>query len=896
MSKNSPSSNSDFSATYRLQLRKEFPFSAAAKVVPYLDELGISHLYLSPILEAVAGSNHGYDGLDPQTISRERGGEAGFNKLLERVKSRHHLKGVILDLVPNHLASSWRNPAWWDMLKRGSESVYWKYFDVKPRGEHSDYRVILPVLGRNLRSVLAAREIQLDLEKNELAFSYYDNRFPVSERAYPFILPLLAERVSSKKTLSALIPFLEKNHYHSAALQQWLEKNPKEVTNFKALLHQLPVRVILEALELQNYILMDWRTGSQEINYRRFFDINDLAGLRVEDPEVLQWSHGKIWELMKQHAEIHGLRIDHIDGLNSPIEYLQRLCEKTPSVWVEKLLSPGEKLDPAWPVLGSTGYEFLSAGSRLFVNESGAHHLQQHSGVVDNSRKTFEECAYESKCEIIETHFVAELNYLVKQFYQAALAENVKPAFSSEELHQVLREVTLAMPVYRTYAEPGKRVESPWLEKAFAEVEKHKRVKSATALAWFRKALATPHAAGSLLYTSIKRWEQFSGPMIAKGLEDTAIYRYCPLLFLSGIGESVSATVSVQDFHAFNAERLQTHPLSMSTTTTHDTKRSEDVNARVYAFTDLAATWTSLVSGWISKGLVKTSLRPQTLYFIYETIVISWPADGKVTDEYITRLQNYFIKAAREAKTDTYWTEPHAYYEEILRQFVVDTVRPRTTNGRKILQGLQKFTQECMYLGAFNSLSMTTLKALSPGLPDFYQGCDMWDLSLVDPDNRRPVDYELRTDLLKKMKTAVKKSKQAYSQSVLKQWQSGEVKLWLTWNLLQLRQNDLPLFQKGDYVPLRPQGKGQEHFVAFLRHLEGRWLLVVVPRFLGGREKLKKSLVIQDPAILATEFVLPKGAPQEWTSVLNGQKLHGSTLPAADLFAGLPVAIYTAQG
>jgi len=900
------SSEPAFRATYRLQLRKEFPFSAAAKVIPYLDELGISHLYLSPILESVAGSNHGYDGIDPTKISAERGGAEGLEKLVAKLRTRRGLQGMILDLVPNHLAADWHNPAWWDVLKQGPDSPFWKFFDVKPRGSHNDLRIVLPVLGKTRQAALAGRELEIGLHNNELVFRYFDRCFPVAHKTYPEILRALAEVGGRKKSGKFwLNEFLEKNSGNQkvranlpAAFNKWVAKHSAEAKELTSIFKGLPVKITEEALNSQNFVLKDWRGGNLEINYRRFFDINDLAGLRVEDPAVLKWSHQKIWDLMKKYKEIHGLRIDHIDGLTAPSEYLRRLRQKAKYVWVEKILGEKEKLNERWPVTGSTGYEFSNTSARIFVSLPGLMHLHSHYiNDVDNRWERFHECVYDSKREMLESHFVSELNYIVEQFYKNASQGKRKITFTREDLHEALTELTSSLRVYRTYAVQGKKIESPWLEDALAETEGRGRLTSKKAFEWLRGVLLGPGDWSDDLYWNIKRWEQLTGPVMAKGLEDTAIYRYCPLISLNVVGGEPdwSGDGSIE-FHAFNAERLRTHPLSMSTTSTHDTKRSEDVRSRIHAISEFSQEWTGLFDFWL-KSAPKGSegVRPSSQYLIYETIIGSLPYDGKITDDFIARLKQYFMKAGREAKTDTHWAEPNQAFEEAVNNLVVNVLRPQNPQGRALFRSLSAFAEKCMYFGAFNSLSLLTLKAMSPGLPDFYQGCDMWDLSLVDPDNRRAVDYDLRLRLLKNMKEKLKSSPQVYRKGLLSRWKTGEVKLWLTWKLLQLRKQDIQLFNEGEYLAVEPHGQGRAHFVSFLRHFENRWVLVVVPRFLGQREKMKEALVIRDSVILETEFTMPPGAPKKWTSVLNEETLTGSSFRAGQLLGGLPVAIFTGQ-
>ena len=876
-----------FRATYRLQLRKEFRLQDAAALTDYLEELGISHLFLSPVLEAKANSNHGYDGTDPTRISEERGGEAGFEKLIKSISKRPGLDGVLLDVVPNHLAADMANPAWWDFLKHGSDSRYFKTFDFRPRYD-GDQKIILPILGKNLYDVLASREIFVDLEGQELVFQYYDKSFPLSPKSYALVLNLVLKnlRQDSGLSLSSKEDSLEA-----------LGRSPKALKTFRALLKKLSLKDLEDILREQHFSLRDWRDGNREINYRRFFDVNDLAAIRIEDSEVFDWAHSKIRDLARRHPHVHGLRIDHIDGLNSPKKYLQDLREISPYVWVEKMVAEGEKLPGHWPVTGSTGYEFTNMSSHLFVDVAGAVKVHSHyNQSIDDRWEGFQDCVYYSKREIMDSHFPAELKALARQFYKIAESKN-SIGFSFEDLQEALTELTSSLHVYRTYATRGEPIRSPWLDNAMEEIENRGRLQSKKAFHWLRSILQAPGDWNDETYAAIKRWEQLTGPAMAKGLEDTAIYRYCPVLSLNGVGgEPDWIGDGLQEFHDFNQERWRTHPQSMSTTTTHDTKRSEDVRSRIHVLSEFAPEWIKNFASWhrmLSTAVTRPSLKDA--YMIFETITGTWPTEGKINDEYIGRLQAYFTKAAREAKTESSWNQPNHAYEEILFKFIHNLLKPKDPKGRKLLLAVQKFAEKCAYFGAFNSLSSVTLKAMSPGLPDFYQGCELWDLSLVDPDNRRAVDYVKRRKYLKDIKEGLKKNPLRLRERLLEQWRGGEVKLWLTHQLLQLRKQDPRLFVQGGYLALEPQGEGKDHFVSFLRHFEDHWVLVVVPKFLPRSEKLKESLSIRSPKVLSVEFVVPANGPSIWVSALTGEEISGQRLSAKDLLAGMPVGVWTGR-
>ncbi len=895
-----------FRATYRLQLHKDFQLDQAARVTGYLQELGVSHLYLSPILESRPGSNHGYDGTDPSRISEERGGEEGFEKLIAKVRQSKSLEGVILDIVPNHLAATWRNPYWWDMLEKGPQSKYWESFDVRPRAG-GDLRVVLPVLGRSRQALMAARELQLDLAPGYgIIVRYWDNYFPVSARSYPRILSALGESFKEdsakatewkKKVASLASKTGEKS---ARGFKEWIANEPVAARIFRLMMKLLPLKVLEPVLDEQNYVLEEWKSGSRQINYRRFFDINDLAGVRIEDTKTYNWTHAKIFELMEKHSEIHGLRIDHVDGLTDPESYLKRLNRSCDKIWVEKILGDGEHVPKTWPVTGTTGYEFSSVSARLFVDLPGLLHLQSHyNRHIDHRWERFHDCMYDSKREMLESHFVSEFAYLVDSFYSLAQRGRRAPEFSKEELAAALKEVTSSLRVYRSYLTgAGEDQEAHWLHEAFKEVESRGRVFSKPALNWLRQLLLGKGDWSEPTYKAIKRWEQLTGPVMAKGLEDTALYRYFPLLSLNVVGaEPDWVGDGVTEFHAFNLDRLENQPLTMSTTSTHDTKRSEDVRSRIHVISELSEDWTKNFTNWRRVNAKHhTNGVPDlaTEYLVYETLLGAWPMNGKIDDTFVERMKQYFMKAVREAKSETSWTEPNQSYEAALMNFVESILHK--SKGRDFLKSFVPFAEKCTFFGAFNSLTLVTLKVLSPGLPDFYQGCELWDLSLVDPDNRRPVDYDLRRQMLKTINQDLKTDSKNFFNRITRDWKSGEIKLWLTSQLLRLRRENPELFVNGDYLSIDPSGPGHRQFMSFVRRTPknglDQWVLVITPRLLANAMEAGKRLNISAEELLATKFALPPGAPTKWRHAFTGKEFSfEGELTAGEVMQGLPVAV-----
>jgi (1->4)-alpha-D-glucan 1-alpha-D-glucosylmutase len=911
-----------FRATYRLQLHNSFRLEEATALTRYLHDLGVSHLYLSPIFESKPGSNHGYDGTDPSRISAERGGEEAFERLIVALRKKSGLEGVILDIVPNHLAATWLNPYWWDVLEKGPASRYWKSFDIRPR-EGIGEKVLLPVLGRSRSALLAAREITLDFdEARGLVFRYWDNRFPVSSHTYPVILEALAGCLSggggTSQAWSMRLSRLARSRSAKKALGQWLSDDKAARRAVSLGLRLLPLKVLESSLAAQNYVLEEWRAGSRKINYRRFFDINELAALRVEDEFTFRWSHEKLRELFKRFPEIHGLRVDHVDGLTDPEAYLKKLNRISQNVWVEKILGEGEKVPRSWPVVGTTGYEFLGSSARLFVDLPGLLHLHSHyTRGIDRRWERFHDCMYDSKREMLESHFTAEFGDLVEEFFRMACLGASEPGFTKSDLREVLFEVTASMRVYRTYMVSGMQTHDlGFLEQAFREVEGRGRYSSKASLEWLRKVLFSRGDWSESTYRAIKRWEQLTGPVMAKGLEDTALYRYFPLLSLNVVGgEPDWVGDGAIEFHGFNQERLRHEPLTMNTTSTHDTKRSEDVRSRIHVISELSEEWAKLFHEWekMNSGL-KASRSPvvpdsATEYLIYETLLGAWPFLGSPDAVFAERMKQYFLKATREAKSQTSWIEPDPVYEGLLMKFVDDLLD--RIKSAAFWRSFIPFVEKCAYFGAFNSLSLLALKALSPGVPDFYQGCELWDLSLVDPDNRRPVDFIHRAELLRRTKAAHRNDRRGHLRDLTAEWKSGEIKLWLTHRLLGLRAASPDLFIHGEYQALNPQGPNRRHFVSFARFRKSasgeRWAVVIAPRFLAsGSEpgapstmKPKRSLKITNPKVLQTEIQLPSNAPTVWRNELTGEtvRVHADTLRlcAGEALGGLPVAVLTAK-
>ena len=675
-----------------------------------------------------------------------------------------------------------------------------------------------------------------------------------------------------------------------------------------------------QLLRLQPYRLAYWRVALDLINYRRFFSVNDLIGLRVEDPQVFEASHSLLFALIRD-GKITGLRIDHIDGLFDPGEYLRRLqerlakTEKAPAakeggfyVVVEKILAEDETLPQEWPVAGTTGYDFLDWSNGLFIDPHGLEEIKQlYAGYID-SRESLSDLVYDKKKLVLETLFGGEVEALGYQLGLLAEQDRQARDISRNDLLGALKEVIACLPQYRTYI--GTFKVSPQdlacLEQGLAASRQRNPSLNLLALNFVRRVLLLdcspnlPDDQKKEWLRFVMRWQQFTGPIMAKGVEDTAMYVYNPLVSMNEVGGSFKA-VSPDNFHHFNQQRLSSWPHSLNATSTHDTNRSEDVRMRLNVLSEIPHEWEACVKRWSAWNQSrKRSVNgmavpdPNEEYFLYQTLIGAWPLYLAEIAEFKERLKAYIIKAAREAKVHTRWIATNLEYENALVAFV-EVILDEADNT-EFLNDFKKFQSRLAYYGALNSLSQVLLKITSPGVPDFYQGTELWDLSLVDPDNRRPVDFHKRVQLLKYLKMKEAKEPESLIQELLRNWQDGAIKLYITYKALNFRKDHSDLFLQGEYIPLMTKGPNSRHVVAFARRLENTWVVVGAARFLT--KFLSPGDSYFDKEIWPGNFLsLPHDAPKEFLCIFTGKRLKSifndpsRSLPIADLFQNLPVAL-----
>lgn len=940
-------------ATVRLQFHRGFSLYDAIPLIPYFHSLGISHIYSSPILKARSGSTHGYDVVDPTCINPEIGGEAALVQLVTAL--RKHDMGIMVDIVSNHMAVSKENPWWLDVLCWGIRSPYAQFFDIQWDSPDPllKEQLLLPVLGTAYGEALANNDIFLDFDADTGCFyaRYYDNYFPLNPVIYGHILGktnqenlgLLGQQFEEldthqnpradagalQKKLSELAAAANTaNHiqqalsYYNVALgeqsalrdrRNFQEEantssspaDPKDNDNFQRL-HQI--------LELQHYRLASWRTAADDINWRRFFDVNELAGLRVERADVFEASHEKIFELIARGL-IDGIRIDHIDGLANPRAYcrklrrrVDRLIERRPPelrthhfpIYVEKILGEGEQLSADWMVDGTTGYEFMNQVSLLQHDPRGELQLFDLWASTTGRLGTFKDEAREARRFVLTSSLAGDVETVAQGLLQIARTDLSTRDLTLGAIRRALIELIVNFPVYRTYAGAcGRTVDD---EKQFNEALAGARLTLAEAdvpildhlNSWLggEPIASLPPGEGRRLRSAIvARFQQLTSPAAAKAVEDTACYRSAVLLSRNDVGfnpHCFSAPVSF--FHEQTAARAKRFPHNLLTTATHDHKRGEDTRARLAVISERSAWFAERVQRWrlmaapfrveLDEG---TAPSPGDELILYQTLLGCWPLDEQPPDSgtYLQRLLCWQEKSVREAKLRSAWSAPHATYEKATQDFLMHLLDSH--EGSALRAEIAQAAHNLAPAGALNSLSQTLLRMTAPGIPDLYQGADLWDFSLVDPDNRRPVDFGSRIAMLEQSIAAAE---------LLKNWRDGRIKQWLISRALAARTEHFALFRDGDYLPLTIEGEHADKVVAFMRLYLSDYALVVVPRLTSSLLGETDVPHIPAAAWADTHLLMPATlVGSEWVSELDHSRveLTSEHLPLSDLLENLPV-------
>lgn len=977
-------------ATYRLQLNRQFGFAAAKEVVPYLHQLGISDIYASPCFAAREGSLHGYDIVGHNALNRELGSEEEHRELCGELQRCG--MGQILDFVPNHMCIDSNENAWWkDVLENGPGSIYAYFFDIdwEPVKKELRNKVLFPFLADQYGTVLERGELRLAFEDGAFLVLYCNARLPVEPTTY---LQILRHRLES---LEDLLPADAPPHVELLSIITSLEHLPptteqdpdrrgeryREKEIVKKRLRQLcgespeiggfigeNVRIfngivgeprsfdLLDRLLCEQvYRLSFWRVATEEINYRRFFDINDLGAIRMEDPTVFREAHSLIFRLIRE-GTVTGVRVDHVDGLFDPSSYLHRLqkgcftqiglaageggdaeaeallakeydeaAATNPSykpfyIVGEKILLKGERLPEEWPVFGTTGYDFLNALNGIFVDTDNARAFDLIYARFVRGAVNFPGAVYEGKKLVMQVTMSGEINTLGHYLNSISERDRLTRDFTLNSLTRAITEVIAFFPVYRTYTNswPVRDMDGQYIDAAVAKAKRKNPAISGSVFDFLRDVLLLRfpgHATdGDRMewLNFVMKFQQLTGPVMAKGVEDTAFYVYNRLISLNEVGGMPDRFgVTIEAFHSQNLERVKSSPHALNATATHDTKRGEDLRVRINALSEIPEKWRKAIVTWSRftrrrRKVVDGQPVPDRNeeYLFYQTLVGAWPAgrmDEAAWPAFRMRIREFMIKAVREAKVNSSWINPNAPYEEALAGFI-DAILADGP-GNEFLKIFRPFQGLIAHCGAFTSLSQTLLKIASPGVPDFYQGTELWDFALVDPDNRRPVDYRSRSEAL----TALKEREAEIGpreliRELLAAWEDGAIKLYIISRALGFRRENRELFEKGDYLPLEASGNKGRHVCAFARRMGGKSVIAVVPRFI--------ATLVPEPGIppCGNEvwgdafLAMPERSGTKYRNVMTGEVLTtceraGSmALPLAEVFAGAPVAFLETDG
>ena len=866
-----------WTATYRLQMHKDFPPGAAGKILGYLEGLGISHVYLSPCLQAAAGSNHGYDVTDPTVVNPELGGETAWGEFIAATRT-HGLK-ILLDIVPNHMSATSENRWWEDVLAHGPYSDFAAYFDIRLSPE-VPFKIQLCNLGQAYGEALRAGELRIVAADGCARVEYFGNSWPLAPASWGELLRTAAAEgapggdESRAPECFALLAALQERR---SPIDADREQYGQAVIEAEASLRQAAARgelaATLEAinadpdrldsiLQRQFFALHSWKLAGELSNYRRFFDVDSLIGIRAELPEILADTHCRLRRMIENH-ELDGLRVDHPDGLRDPAGYCRALRQMLPDgrIYVEKILDSEEGLPTTWQVDGTVGYDFLAKVNRLWMSDQKLDSLTATYFDFTGQTVNLSALVRQKKREILAVSFSSDLQRLADAALALAQQHWTTRDLSPRHLHEALAAVTVAMPVYRTYRtadtldDNDKRVFNETVQLARNAAPAVDPATFDFLLAVFTKAQLSPPEADW-----VAQWQQLAPAVMAKGVEDTTFYCFDRLLSCNEVGASPSLVgISTDKFHEYCHYLSESWPNNQLATSTHDNKRSEDVRTRISVLSEIPDRWAEALLQW--SKLTEPSWHNRTPdrhaeYLLYQTLVGAWPIDQE-------RCWQYMLKASREAKLRTSWHQPNAAYEANIQGFIEGIFA-----NTQFLASLESFVRPLVLPGRINSLAQTLIKMVVPGVPDFYQGTDLWDASLVDPDNRRPVDYHARAELLDRCR-------ELSARATLGSWDSGMPKLWLIWRLLKLRRERPTAFAPASkYQPLIAHGSRLGNLLAFLR---GDQLLAVVPRF-----TLTVAGEWGD-----TCLPLPSGL---WTNTFTGVSHSGRARPA-DLFADFPVAV-----
>lgn len=868
-------------STYRLQLHENFGFDKAAEIAPYLKKLGITHVYSSPYLQAAPHSMHGYDVVDHRKVNEELGGAEAHTRFCERLGQVG--LGQVLDIVPNHMSLGRQNRYWWDVLENGTNSRYAGFFDIDWHSSEERLRekVLVPILADQYGRVLRDGGVQIKRQGSTFVIEASSQELPIAPTTLPMILSKAADRAGSDT-----LRFLSASFGRLPSAEEWDRWKLNARDRDRRVLHGLLDRLCAEEgatckqidqvieemngspdtldelLSQQSYRLAYWKTADQQLGYRRFFDVNTLIGVRMEREYVFEETHGLMLRWLREGL-LDGVRVDHPDGLRDPLEYFQRLRAAAPDAWLigEKILEPGEWLREDWPIQGTSGYDFLNQVLGLLVDPEGVRRLGEHYRAFTGDDTSFPVTAHDKKLNVTQEALGSDVNRLATLFVEICEQNREFRDFTRAEIRRALREFASCFAIYRTYVVPNRKEITDEDRQAIAraaECAKDNRLDIDGSLFDFMRDVLEMKVTGVLEAEFVYRFQQFTSPVMAKGVEDTAFYCYNRLTALNEVGGNPDCSgFTLDQFHQYQSKVQRTFPTTMLTLSTHDTKRADDVRARLAVLSEDPDGFREAVQHWheMTASYRGEAVDTGTEWFLFQTLVGAWPLT-------IDRVKAYMQKAMREAKLRTSWIVNNMEYEDALNLYLEELLKDQA-----FVSDLEAYVGKINHAGRVNSLTQTLVKQTAPGVPDLYQGGELWDFSLVDPDNRRPVDYALRSKLLDELHGLD-------AAGILSRMDDGVPKLWLVKQALGLRNERPELFgAEAAYEPLQAQGSDADRVLAYLR---GGTVLTVAPRW-------SQRGPIED-AVLP----LPEG---QWRNCLTGETVRGGEQPVAELLRSFPVAL-----
>jgi (1->4)-alpha-D-glucan 1-alpha-D-glucosylmutase len=980
-------------ATYRLQFSSRFTFQDATNIIGYLHDLGMSDIYASPYFKAKKGSLHGYDIVDHNSLNPEIGTQEDYRAMISELQ--RHGMGQVLDIVPNHMCIESPENAWWmDVLENGLSSPYAAYFDIdwSPVKKELKDKVLIPVLGGQYGTVLENQELKLAFEEGAFFVYYHEHKFPVLPETSVFLLEhrleelkaLLTEEDPAFTELLSIITALRHLPLSTETDPGRVAERYREKEVIKRRLRGLFARddkvrthlaenvrlfngtkgdpgsfdLLDNLMSRQIYRLSHWQVATEEINYRRFFDINGLGAIHMEHPAVFAATHALIFRLVRE-KNVTGLRVDHPDGLYNPVEYfhwIQRGCftqlmvaaengadggQAPPDMVAErerelaaqydeavlkdpgyrpfyiigeKILTKSERMPEDWPIQGTTGYVFLNSLNGIFIDSRNAKAFDVIYEKFIRAKTSLQDVISEKKKIVMRVALSGEVNTLGHYLNEISEGNRRTRDFTLNSFRRALVEVIAAFPVYRTYTNTWQVSDRDiqYIELAVSRAGRRNPTISGSVfdflkdvlLLRFPKDLSDGDKAKQ--FDFVMRFQQLTGPVMAKGVEDTAFYVYNRLVSLNEVGGMPDRFgTPLETFHGQNRERMKFWPQALITTATHDTKRSEDVRARINVLSEMPREWGDRVRAWARMNRKKKTVIDgveapdrNEEYLLYQTLVGAWPIgpkEGNVSADFIRRMKEYMLKASREAKVNTSWINPNREYEDALLAFIDVILRPGP-----FLSDFLPFQRTISRAGLYNSLSQTLIKICAPGVPDFYQGSELYDFSLVDPDNRRPVDYEKRVAMLAELKRKEAAMTGAdLARELSRRMDDGSIKQYMIAKALNYRKANRALFEQGEYLPLNAAGDKADHVCAFARRLGSASLIVVVPRFLTRLMPGNESMVLDEAPWQDTHLVLPDaGRATRYRNIFTDEIIGAEPqqegkqgLALAGIFASFPVAL-----